>query len=323
MNGLVGRPDDNQSNNWVLPMLLLLGAALAHDVSLPINPALGVPGFPNCVRSHPSLNLTVEAAAEDLICQQRKAPKKAIRIACVGDSITAGVHSSGGLHPYPQQLQILLDMVHGTDAYSVTNLGACGSTMLKHGDSPFWKRPQYKALTEGKWDIITIMLGTNDAKDPGSKGPNNWQHDCGGADATTLQNCSYASDYHDMIELVKTLGTRPGVAPKIYVMVPPPLMAEFAYGMNQTVINSVYPQLVPLIAAANPAVTGVIDMFVPMGGEYQWKMDEAFPDGCAVESTADYPSCGYFCNGQSCDQCHPNDSGYQHMGNVLKSGLGL
>ena len=85
----------------------------------------------------------------------------------------------------------------------MTNLGACGSTMLKKGNSPFWQRPQYTALTQapcftsrattllvvhlkgklkvqatsykrpaqGKWDVITIMLGTNDAKDPGSHGP--------------------------------------------------------------------------------------------------------------------------------------------------------
>jgi len=42
----------------------------------------------------------------------------------------------------------------------VTNLGACGSTMMKGADSPYWKRPQFKALTSAKWDIITIMLGT-------------------------------------------------------------------------------------------------------------------------------------------------------------------
>ena len=77
----------------------------------------------------------------------------------------AGVHSSGGIHPYPQQLQILLDAAHGNGSYSVTNLGACGSTMLKKGDSPFWKRPQYTALIGGKWDIVTIMLGTNDVSD--------------------------------------------------------------------------------------------------------------------------------------------------------------
>ena len=106
------------------------------------------------------------------------------------DSITAGAHSSGGNHPYPQQLQLLLDPTQ----YTVTNLGACGSTcvpgarwghalapralraaaaltrshtpaatraapgsMQKNADSPYWQRPQFKALTSAKWDVIVIM----------------------------------------------------------------------------------------------------------------------------------------------------------------------
>ena len=79
------------------------------------------------------------------------------------------MHSTGGNHTYPGQLQIMLG-----DKYKVTNLGACGSTMLKVSNSPYWKRPQYKALTAGKWDIIIIMLGTNDAKDKGDHGPDDW-----------------------------------------------------------------------------------------------------------------------------------------------------
>ena len=34
---------------------------------------------------------------------------------------------------------------YGADAYSVTNLGACGSTMLKHSNSPYWQRSQFTA----------------------------------------------------------------------------------------------------------------------------------------------------------------------------------
>lgn len=310
-------------------MLAVLVAITSHGdgVQLPVNPDLGVPGFPHCVRSRPNLNLTIEDAAMDLSCSQQSAPASALRVACVGDSITAGVMSSGGDHPYPQQLQLLLDVAHGKGNYSVTNLGACGSTMLKHGNSPFWKRPQYDALTQNKWDVVTIMLGTNDAKDPGSHGPNNWQHDCGGTANPVLDNCSFASDYHDMIELVKTLGTAPGVAPKIYVLIPPPLMQTDAYGMNETVINSVFPKLLPKIAAAHPAVTGVVDMFVPMGGEAQWATDPLWPDSCEVDAAGGttWPACGWFCDTKAnrCDQCHPSDAGYAHMANVLKSGLGL
>ena len=112
--------------------------------------------------------------------------------------------------------------------------------------------------------------------------------------------------------------------PKIYVLKPPPLMQLNSYGMNQTVINGVYPKLLPLIAAANqPAVTGVIDVYTPMGGEDQWATDPAWPASCGQNSSLAWPACGWFCDKQSCDQCHPNDMGYAHMANVLKSGLGL
>jgi len=308
-----------------MALAALASAILSHsNPSLPVNPLLGVPGYPDCSRASNNLSLTVEEAADDLVCAQKPAPATAIRIGCVGDSITAGVHSSGGNHPYPQQLQMLLDLDYGKDAYSVTNLGACGSTMLQKGDSPYWKRSQYSALTGAKWDIVTIMLGTNDAKDPGDHGPNNWQHDCGGAHGTNITNCSFASDFHDMIEVVKKLGTTPGTPPKIYVMVPPPLMAQFSIGANQSVINSVYPKLIPLIKKANePAVVGLIDMYTSMGGELQWGSDPTWPKSCQLDTAATWPACGWWCDKQSCDQCHPNDSGYAHMANVLKSGLGL
>ena len=302
-------------------MLTLFLAACSQDQLLPINPRLGVPGFPTCNRTHPLLNLSVAQAADDLVCHQLKASNASVTIATIGDSITAGVCSSGGSHPYPSQLQMLLDTSHGAGSYSVTNLGESGSTMLKKADSPYWQRSSYITLTTNNWDIVTIMLGTNDAKDPGSHGPNNWPHDCGTPTAPKIWDCQFAADYNDMIEVVKTLGTEPGKPPKIYLMVPPPLMADNAYGMNRTVINSLYPVLVPMIAAANSAVTGIIDMFIPMGGEHQWETDPDWPTSCAKDS--EYPACGFYCDAQSCDQCHPNDKGYKNMGNVLIRGLGL
>jgi len=302
-----------------LSVLSLLPVCItAHGDDLPINLELGVPGFPDCKRGHPELELDVEGAANDLVCSQKEAPNDAIKIACIGDSITAGVCSSGGDHPYPQQLQILLDKTYGAGKYSVTNLGACGSTMLKKGNSPFWQRPQYKALTAGKWDIVTIMLGTNDAKDPDDHGPDNWQHDCSGAGGATTAGCSFAQDYKDMVDLVRTLGTTEGVAPKVYAMVPPPLMQQYAIGANRTVINSVYPDLVPLIAKDN-ALDGVIDVFGGMGGIADWQ--DKFPDKC--EKNSAWQPCGWWCDDQHCDQCHPNDNGYAHLATVVQKGLAL
>ena len=289
--------------------------------NLPINSELGVPGYPHCHRNNPTVNMNVAEAAMDISCQQQKATPKSITIGCIGDSITAGVHSSGGIHPYPQQLQILLDETWGNDTYSVTNLGACGSTMLKVSDSPYWQRPQYTTLTNNTWDIVTIMLGTNDAKDPGDGGPNNWLHNCGGPDQTNLKDCTFAQDYSAMIEVVTKLGNNNN-PPKIFVLVPPPLMEHGSIGANQTVINNVYSKLIPLIQQANKnVVVSTVDIFHGMGGESEWKSDTKWPESCVLDSP--WRPCEWWCDKQSCDQCHPNDNGYTHLAKVLQEGLGL
>ena len=66
------------------------------------------------------------------------------------------------------------------------------------------------------------MLDTNDAHDGGSR----WSTDCGGPDSTGLQDCPFFQDFQAMVRLVKTLGTTPA-GPKIYLMIPPPLMAQY------------------------------------------------------------------------------------------------
>lgn len=282
---------------------------------LAVNPELGVHGYPDCEQPN-GFGDDVGANQLTLVCKQRGSAT-ALKIACVGDSITAGAHTSGPNMTYPAQLQAMLD----PSQYAVTNLGACGSTMQKGGDSPYWQRPQYTTLTQNKWDIVVIMLGTNDAKDPGDGGPNNWHGDCNSASPfnnLTVTNCSFAESYADMIAVVRTLGTTPA-GPLIYVAVPPPLMQHGSIGANQTAINNVYPALVPLIAEANNLTTTPIDVYGALGGVPNWQ--QVFPPSCALNST--YPSCAWYCDAQSCDQCHPNDHGAFHLAATVKLGLGL
>jgi len=256
----------------------------------------------------------VDEAAKDLVCAQRSSFADSVKVACVGDSITAGVHSSSGAHTYPAQLQSLLDKEHGTGKFEVTNLGACGSTMQKNADSPYWKRPQYPALTGAKWDIVIIMLGTNDAKDLGSHGPANWKHDCGG----DLGSCTYAVDYASFIDVVRGLGTS-STGPAIWTMIPPPLMQNDSYGMNQTVINTVFPRIIRDITQTNH-VNGWVDIWAAMGGVADWQ--SRFPASCSADTVGKWPSCKYFCDaGRAtwpCDQCHPGDAGYEYMAAWVK-----
>ena len=108
-----------------------------------------------------------------------------IRVSCVGDSITIYACASNKTMPYPQQLGRMLG-----SKYNVSNLGNSGKTMLKKGicggggaghfspanlkcggDCSYWDQKGTCCGTTGMAgalastpDIVTIMLGTNDAK---------------------------------------------------------------------------------------------------------------------------------------------------------------
>ena len=101
-----------------------------------------------------------------------------IRVACVGDSITAGYLSSNASFAYPGRLQSQLDSKFGAEKYAVTNFGAGGATVQKDADSPYWNRTQYALFVNGSYDIVVVMLGTNDAKDKGNGGAPNWPPAC-------------------------------------------------------------------------------------------------------------------------------------------------
>ena len=88
-------------------------------------------------------------------------------------------------------------------------------------------------------------------------------------------------------------------------------MQSRVYGMNETVINDVLPVLIPVIAQKNTALLApapVVDIFSALGGTKNLSKNISTQSGCTVKDTR--PMCKYFCDQQSCDQCHPNDAGY-------------
>jgi len=115
-----------------------------------------------------------------------------IRVAAVGNSITYGYGlSDAWTQSYPAQLQTLLGA-----AYSVTNFGVSGTTMLKNGDNPYWN--QTTMLNNARNllpNMVVIELGTNDSK------PYNWY----------VHQAAFSTDYASMIDTFRVLSSAPEV----------------------------------------------------------------------------------------------------------------
>ena len=166
----------------------------------------------------------------------RQSPKQdAVRVACIGNSITDGHGIDlAPVNGYPAQLQKLLG-----DGYWVKNFGVSARTMLNKGDYPYMNEMAWRDALAFKPDVVIIKLGTNDSK------PENWQ---------------YGSEFRqDLEQMITTL--RPDLAqtakkgkkskkakqgstegtPKIYLCTPIPAFKP-TWNINDSVIaNAIIP----------------------------------------------------------------------------------
>ena len=145
--------------------------------------------------------------------KNRQAPKTdAIRVACIGNSITDG-HGieMATQYGYPALLQKAL----GSD-YWVKNFGVSSRTLLNKGDYPYMKEMAWRDALAFNPDIVIIKLGTNDSK------PQNWQ---------------YASEFkQDLQQMIKALGKA-----KIFLCTPIPAFKP-SWDINDSVIvNGIIP----------------------------------------------------------------------------------
>lgn len=110
-------------------------------------------------------NVVIAADFESTYKSNFLSNKESVKIACIGDSITAGAESSNReTKSYPAQLGNLLP-----SNYTVVNYGLGGTMMMnglpldQYGARSYTLSEQYnQSLTSGA-DIVIIMLGTNDS----------------------------------------------------------------------------------------------------------------------------------------------------------------
>jgi lysophospholipase L1-like esterase len=219
---------------------------------------------------------------------EQKNTKRAKTILTVGDSITYGAGASDvDTKSYPALLQGELHKYiahhlqhHHQDRplenYTIVNLGQKGVTACKVSNNPFWNTRQFASLSTYKdVSVVILNLGANDAQNA-----NNFNID------------TFTSDYLELVSLLHKLDGDPTV----FICIPTLILPRYASTKcNSTVINWIYPHLIPDIASKSNSK--VIDLFTGMGGTANmdiWKVG----DGETVTK---------FTN----DGLHPNDKGYR------------
>ncbi len=99
-----------------------------------------------------------------LVCSFPLAGQDAVKIACIGNSVTYGYgHENPSETSYPVQLAAMLG-----DGYDVRNFGYSGATLLSKGHRPYIRQDVYRQALEFAPDIAVIHLGLNDTD------PRNW-----------------------------------------------------------------------------------------------------------------------------------------------------
>jgi lysophospholipase L1-like esterase len=173
---------------------------------------------------------------------QKKDPSTPIRVACVGDSITA-------ITGYPSDLQTLL----GAN-YSVGNFGVTGSTVLLNSWEPYMNQTEFQKALEFQPDIVIIMLGTND-------------------DLQMLRpyNASFEEDYAKLIASFQQLESKP----KIWIAKPPPIFSNSSE-LSIPYFNGV---IIPKIEdLANRMNLPIIDVYTAFGDHADYFVDGVHPN---------------------------------------------
>jgi acyl-CoA thioesterase-1 len=175
-----------------------------------------------------------------------------IKVACVGDSITAGSGVKEPEKKYPFQLGKLL----GT-GYEVKNFGVGGATMLDDGNKPYKQQKFYQDALAFAPDIVVIKLGTNDSK------ALNWD----------TKKDNFAPSARSLVEAFQKANPNA----KIYLCLPVPVVDPGNFGIRNEIVK---PEIIPLIKkVAEEKKLEVIDLYAALDGKPELIPDRVHPNG--------------------------------------------
>ena len=195
----------------------------------------------------------------------RSAP---IKVACIGDSITAGFgmpEEKRQTHSYPAVLGRLLG-----DNYQVTNFGISGRTMLREEPAAWINSSYPRKLEELVPDIITMKLGTNDSK------MKHWENN----------KETYESDLKTFIAEFRQINPKV----KIYLCLPVPAFdlrtKELSTGDGISGTR-IFNEIIPIIQkVAKDEGLPIIDLQTPLVTHIEYFSDGVHPNEAGAEAIA-------------------------------------
>ena len=194
--------------------------------------------------------LTIEfnkAFEKSLVSTSTLSPKRKVKVACVGDSITFGAGiSDRANNSYPSLLQKML----GSN-YEVGNFGFSGATLLKKGHKPYWEKSPYAASLAFMPDVVVINLGANDAVDM------NWKY-----------GSEFMNDYTALLDSYRKLPSNP----KLYACEILPMFSN--HGRFEECMANRKPMSKLVREVSKSASIPLIDLKSPFVGR-----NDLFPDG--------------------------------------------
>jgi lysophospholipase L1-like esterase len=181
----------------------------------------------------------------------------AIRIACIGDTIT-------DMSNYPKVIaQYLAAAGDHTKTYDIRNFGAPDTTVVMT-EKPWIKSPKAAAALEFQPQIVVIEIGTQDTQ----KGKN-WN-----AIAT------FPAEYKNLVNAFASLPSKP----KIYICLPPPIYGTTGWGMSEDNLTStVIPGIQQVAKELN---LPVIDLHTALGNHPELFHNSVHPAGDAKKYIA-------------------------------------